>query len=54
MAECPYTLECKYSDNGTEYKGTPEHDFVALSKVYGIGQKCTLVRLLQTKNKADI
>ena len=28
IEECPYTIECAYSDNGTEYKGTPDHAFV--------------------------
>src|SRR5665648_797108 len=35
IEECPYTVECAYSDNGTEYKGTPDHAFVALCKENG-------------------
>ena len=53
IAECPYTIECNYSDNGTEYKGTPGHAFVALSKAHGIGQKFTRVKRPQTNGKAE-
>ncbi|QMT46444.1 hypothetical protein H3L92_04190 [Neisseria dentiae] len=24
---CPYTIECVYSDNGAEYKGSVNHSF---------------------------
>lgn len=51
--ECPYTVECTYSDNGKEYKGTPEHAFVALCSAQGIGQKFTRVRRPQTNGKAE-
>ena len=30
--ECPYTIEVIYSDNGTEYKGTSDHEFVKVCK----------------------
>jgi transposase InsO family protein len=53
LEECPYTIECNYSDNGTEYKGTPDHAFVALSKAHGIGQKFTRVKRPQTNGKAE-
>lgn len=53
LEECPYTIECNYSDNGTEYKGTPGHAFVALSKAHGIGQKFTRVKRPQTSGKAE-
>ena len=53
IEECPYTIECAYSDNGTEYKGTPDHAFVALCKTKGIGQKFTRVRHPQTNGKAE-
>jgi len=53
IEECPYTVECAYSDNGTEYKGTPDHAFVALCKENGTGQKFTRVRRPQTNGKAE-
>ena len=45
--------ECAYSDNGTEYKGTPDHAFVALCRAQGIGQKFTRVKRPQTNGKAE-
>jgi len=53
LEECPYTIECAYSDNGTEYKGTPDHAFVALCEAQGIGQKFTRVKRPQTNGKAE-
>ena len=53
LDECPYTVECAYSDNGTEYKGTDSHAFVALCKKEGIGQKFTRVKRPQTNGKAE-
>jgi transposase InsO family protein len=51
--ECPYTVECAYSDNGTEYKGTDSHEFVSTCKANGIGQKFTKVKRPQTNGKAE-
>ncbi len=53
LEECPYTVECAYSDNGTEYKGTSDHAFVALCTEQGIGQKFTRVKRPQTNGKAE-
>jgi transposase InsO family protein len=53
IEECPYTVECAYSDNGTEYKGTSDHAFVALCRKQGIGQKFTRVKRPQTNGKAE-
>lgn len=53
IAECPYTLECAYSDNGTEYKGTPEHAFVALCAAHGIAPAYTRANRPQTNGKAE-
>jgi len=53
IEECPYTIECAYSDKGTEYKGTPDHAFVALCKTNSIGQKFTRVRRPQTNGEAE-
>lgn len=51
--ECPYTLECTYSDNGKQYKGTENHDFVKLCHQQGIGQRFTKVKRPQTNGKAE-
>jgi transposase InsO family protein len=53
IAESPYTLECAYSDNGTEYKGTPEHAFAALCAAHGITQAFTRTKRPQTNGKAE-
>jgi len=53
LDECPYTVECAYSDNGTEYKGTDSHAFVTLCREQGIGQKFTRVKRPQTNGKAE-
>jgi len=53
IEECPYALECAYSDNGTEYKGTSDHAFVARCKANGTGQQFTRVRRPQTNGKAE-
>ena len=53
IEECPYTIECAYSDNGTEYKGTLDHAFVAKCNANGTGQKFTRVRRPQTNGKAE-
>ena len=51
--ECPYTIEVIYSDNGTEYKGTPEHEFVKACKEYSMNQKFTKPACPQTNGKAE-
>ena len=51
--ECPYTVECAYSDNGTEYKGTSNHAFVSFLHDHKIGQKFTKVKRPQTNGKAE-
>jgi len=48
-----YTVECSYSDNGTEYKGTSDHAFVPLSQAQGIAQKFTRVKRPQTNGKEE-
>ena len=53
LTECPYTVECTYSDNGTEYKGTQNHAFVAVCNTESIGQKFTRCRRPQTNGKAE-
>jgi len=53
IEECPYTIECAYSDNGTEYKGPAAHAFAALCTAQGIGQKYTRIKRPQTNGKAE-
>ncbi|HFC6351189.1 TPA: integrase core domain-containing protein [Neisseria elongata] len=50
---CPYLIECVYSDNGTEYKGSANHAFGVACYKYGIGQKFTRVARPQTNGKAE-
>ncbi|UFX82553.1 integrase core domain-containing protein [Candidatus Absconditicoccus praedator] len=51
--ECPYTIECVYSDNGVEYKGNDKHEFVKECVKSGIKQKFTKVRTPRTNGKAE-
>lgn len=53
LAQCPYTVECLYSDNGREYKGTLEHAFVQTCRVNRINQKFTRKARPQTNGKAE-
>ena len=51
--ECPYEIDYTYSDNGKEYRGTENHEFVQACKAYGIGQKFTRYNRPQTNGKAE-
>jgi transposase InsO family protein len=54
LEECPYTIECVYSDNGTEYKGkVPNHPFALTCAVHGISQRFTKVKHPYTNGKAE-
>lgn len=54
LEECPYSIECWYTDNGTEYKGDPqEHAFVKLIQANGIKQSFTKVKTPRTNGKAE-
>lgn len=53
LEQCPYTIECSYTDNGTEYKGSKEHAYVKLCKNNGINQKFTQTARPQTNGKAE-
>ncbi len=53
IEECPYTVECAYSDNGKEYKGTSRHAFAAACAAHGIAQAFTRVKRPQTNGKAE-
>lgn len=50
---CPYIIDCIYSDNGTEYKGTLEHAFVKVLNRNNINQKFTKTARPQTNGKAE-
>ena len=50
---CPYMIDCIYSDNGTEYKGTKEHAFVKVCHQNNINQKFTRTANPQTNGKAE-
>ena len=45
---CPYLIECVYSDNGTEYKGTPHHPFglACFQNKNHYLAKCILLKIL--------
>lgn len=52
LEECPYTIECWYTDNGTEYKGNPEkHAFMRLALEHGIKQSFTRVKTPRTNER---
>lgn len=53
LEQCPYTVECIYSDNGREYKGTIEHAFVEMCLSHKINQKFTKPACPQTNGKAE-
>lgn len=53
LENMPFPFECAYSDNGTEFKGTPKHDFVTICIANGIVQKFTRVKRPQTNGKAE-
>jgi len=54
LEECPYTIECIYSDNGTEYKGIlPDHPFALSCVVHGVQQRFTKVKHPYTNGKAE-
>ena len=52
-AQCPYQIDCAYSDNGTEFKGIGDHAFVTAFWQQGIGQKFTRVNRSKTNGKAE-
>jgi len=52
--ECPYEIECIYSDNGKEFKGIPEHHaFMVACEQSGISQKFTRIATPKTNGKAE-
>lgn len=53
LKNIPFPMECAYSDNGTEFKGTKHHDFVWTCNANGIAQKFTRVKRPQTNGKAE-
>lgn len=54
QAECAYTIERWYTDNGTEWKGNPErHAFMQACLEAEIAQRFTQVGRPQTNGKAE-
>ncbi|WP_350150107.1 integrase core domain-containing protein [Nitrosomonas sp.] len=53
IAQCPYQIDCAYSDNGTEFKGTDSHAFGKACRQHGIGQKFIRINRPQTNGKAE-
>lgn len=53
LAECPYTIEQIYSDNGTEYRGRKDHAFMQLCAQQRIEQRFTKVKTPRTNGKAE-
>ena len=54
IEECAYSIECYYTDNGTEYKGVPgHHRFMKNCEENNIAQRFTRVRTPQTNGKAE-
>ena len=54
LAECPYTIEQVYSDNGLEYRGNPQnHAFMQLCNDNRIEQRFTKVKTPRTNGKAE-
>jgi transposase InsO family protein len=54
IEECPYTVECAYSDNGKEFKGNPKfHPFMLTCHMNDISQKFTQIARPQTNGKAE-
>lgn len=53
LEECPYSIECIYSDNGTEFKGAKDHEFARTCKENEIEQKFTKPATPRTNGKAE-
>ena len=54
LEECPYTIETWYTDNGTEYKGSPaKHEFMGMCREHGIKQSFTRPYTPRTNGKAE-
>lgn len=53
ISQCPYQIDCAYSNNGTKLKGTDNHAFGKASRQHGIGQKFIRINRSQTNGKAE-
>lgn len=51
--ECPYVIECLYTDNGKEYKWTQDHELMKYCLESWIKKKYTKVKRPQTNGKAE-
>ncbi|WP_202115417.1 DDE-type integrase/transposase/recombinase [Gilliamella sp. Pas-s25] len=53
LAQCPYTTTCIYSNNGREYQGSSEPQFIKMRHNDHINQKFTKSACPQTNGKAE-
>ena len=53
LAQCPYTIDYVYSDNGREYKGTIDHACVFLCRLNHINQNLTRTARPEINDKAE-
>lgn len=53
LETAPFATECAYSDNGSTYRGRPDHAFVALCRAEAIAQRFTRVKHPWTNGKAE-
>ena len=53
VGRLPFDIVDWYTDRGTEWKGTPDHEFVAFCREQGITQHFTKPRTPQTNGKAE-
>lgn len=53
LPRMPFQVECHYSDNGREYRGTDEHAFVAMCEDLNIEQRFTKPKHPWTNGKAE-
>lgn len=53
LSVSPFPVECVYSDNGSEFKGSESHDFMFACRLNGINQRFTRPHRPQTNGKAE-
>lgn len=51
--ECPYVIECLYTDNGKEYKWNRDHEVMRYCEESWIKKRYTRVKRPQTNGKAE-
>lgn len=53
LSRIPFRMDCHYSDNGMEYRGTERHALIRLLRREGIESKFTRIRHPWTNGKAE-